>query len=184
MPAITSSDKIYQLVGIVTPADKKAGTPESFALKILNLSQQRLEAFKSYAEETSESGGLCGATLMLKYPDEENARDRGKNMQILPGKAISEETKNAIDKAAEEFNWEQGLSGFYEFRDMSDEDKAKAIRSAGFETVETDDEEEIPFEEKATETKAEAPVIKKNDDDDDDGGDGGDGGLDDLDDLV
>ena len=178
VPRITSQDKIYMLVGIVTPADKTSGKEESYVLKVITPSNQRLKEFKSYAEETSESGTLFGSTLLLKYPDEDNPRDRGKNMQILPGKAISDKVKAAIDEEAKNFNWESALSGFYEFRTLSEEDIAKAIKSAGFEEVD-DDEEEVPF---------------KNDDDDNNGGNGGAGtddgdddgsdGDDDLDDLV
>ena len=187
VPRITSQDKVYMLVAIVTPADAKAGTKESYTLKVLTPSNQRLENFKSYAEETSEAGSLLGATLLLKYPDEENARDRGKNMQILPGKPVSEEIKAAIDEEAKNFNWEAALSGFYEFRTLSADDIAKAIKSAGYEAVESDDdEEEVPFAE-------EAPASKKSDDDGGNGGaggaaddadDAGDDGADDLDDLV
>ena len=177
VPTITSQSYNYQLVAVVTPADKAAGTPETFALKVLRLSGKRLESFKSYAEETSDTGSLLGATLLLKYPDEDNARDRGKNMQILPGKAVSDETKAAVDDAAKNFDWESGMNGFYEFRDMSSDEITKAIQSVGYEAVEDDDETEeaIPFKD-----DKKAPATAPATDDDTDGDDGDDDGLEDL----
>lgn len=174
VPRITSQTYIYQLVAVVN-ADN------SFALKIMRLSQKRLEDFNSYAEETSADGKLLGSTLVLKYPDEDNARDRGKNMQILPGKPIPEEVIEKIQEAVADFNWESALSGFYEFRDMSEDDVNKAIASAGYEAVEDDDDEE---EAPATSTTTATATATDDGADGGDDGDDGDDGLDELDDLV
>lgn len=175
VPRITSQTYVYQLVAVVAPDN-------TWALKIMRLSQKRLEDFNSYAEETAKDGKLLGSTLVLKYPDEENARDRGKNMQILPGKEIPPFVIDEIQEKVAEFNWESALSNFYEFRDMSEDDVAKAIASAGYEAVDEDDEEEIPFVEDSKDaTPAPAPATTPADDGDDDGGDDG---LDALDDIV
>lgn len=168
VPQVTSSTYIYQLVGIVSPADKESGKPESYTLKIMRLSESRMKNFKEYAEETADTKALNGATLLLKYPDEENARDRGKNMQILPGKPVSDAIKAAIDADAAKFNWESALNGFYEFRDLSPEEAKKAIASLGYEAVDDDDEDEkVPF---VAPTQTTTPAETS--------------GADDLDDLV
>lgn len=201
VPRITHKDYLYTLVGIVTPA-KADGTPESYELKVMRLSESRLSAFRDFAKETTESGELEGATLLLKFGDDDNARDIAKNMTILPGKPISDQIKRDIDEEAANYNWEANLGTFFEFKDMSPEAIAQVVNDTDATTdedttatdndenpfvdgdaqVETKEEtpakEETPKATTPAPAKEETPTAPKKPDDGGNGGNGGNGGGD------
>ena len=193
VPKITSQKKVYQLVAVISNKDGA----ETYEFKIMCLTQVRLQKFQEYAKDSGHETGLDGFSMKLKYPDVENPRDRGRDVTFFPGPQISDALKGQIEEAAEAFNWEAAMGAFYEFRDLSQEDAKRAIASVGYEVVDDDDDEEVPFaaepaaksepvETKAAPAAKAAPVEKKAEPapavttaDDGDGDD-----LDDLEDLT